>query len=395
MGPGGQVTITPDQAPAAAPGAPVTITPDSPGMSDQEVAQRNSNPLAFHDTPPVSEMMKHPSLVPNARVRNMPDPSDPNAGMWNLYEGAKTGATLAAIPATIGQPVGPVTRGLIASTIGGLGAKKVAEVAGAGPRGQEVAGDVGGLAAGAMGVKAPELAATRPGQTAGILAKSVGKLPVIDKFVDAGKTLGEIADVWKPKPVTPDAVDPALAQARALFEGSSSPPDPAAGLGTIKQPGQAGSIAASMQKPAPSAEVAPGFQRGSLQTLLDRSLGAKELDPKVPLKNQLNRVTPTSSSSAAPAVTASTSIPEGHTPVQSTALKSYKYDPDANEFHAKYGSADNTVHVFGDVSPDEAKAFEDAPSKGKAMQQIKSSHPLVAKIIDGKRQAMKAAVPTQ
>ena len=88
-------------------------------------------------------------------------------------------------------------------------------------------------------------------------------------------------------------------------------------------------------------------------------------------------------------------IPEGHTPVESSALKSYKYDSGAKELHVKYSSGDNVVHVFGDVSPEEAKAIETAPSKGKAVQAIKSgSHPLVAKIIGGERQAVKPAIPS-
>lgn len=287
------------------------------------------------------------------------------------YSGGKVSpeAALSVAPEAIGAGGGTVVAGKLA----GMLAPKAAALAESVPAGK-IARSMGAIA--------------KPGA---VLAEDLPVVGSVIKGVKATKNVaGDLGDIWAKKPVNaggplPEAPDPALLQARSLFEGSTSPPDPAAGLGTIKQPGQAGTIAASMQKPA-AAEVAPGFQRGSLQTLLDRSLGAKQLDPKVPLRNQMDVATP-----AARPASSSATVPEGHIPVQSTALKSYKYDAGAGEFHAKYGGADNTVHVFGDVTPDEAQAFDGAPSKGQAMQQIKNNHPLVAKIINGKRVAVKAS----
>jgi hypothetical protein len=120
--------------------------------------------------------------------------------------------------------------------------------------------------------------------------------------------------------------------------------------------------------------------RGSLSQMmgdqLEKGLGASPpLKPNVPLRGQLS----SAMKESAPA------LPEGHTPVESSAVQSYRYDPDAQEFHARYSSGGDTTHVFGDVSPDEAQAFQQAGSKGKAMQAIKQNHPLVAKIVNGKR----------
>lgn len=117
-----------------------------------------------------------------------------------------------------------------------------------------------------------------------------------------------------------------------------------------------------------------------LQDLLGNATGAQELKPNVPLKDQL------------PALRGKTpDVTEGHTPVESSAMKSYQYDPAAKEFHAKYSSSGNTVHVFGDVSPEEAEVFNQAKSKGSALGQIQKSHPLVAKIVNGKRISVKGA----
>lgn len=131
--------------------------------------------------------------------------------------------------------------------------------------------------------------------------------------------------------------------------------------------------------PVSKPEPATGGGLGSLQNLLEKSLGAKKLEPNVSLRNQLE-TKPTS-----PAIP--TDLTPGHTPLKSSALRSYAYDPQAQEFHAKTTSG-NTVYVYGGVSQAEAKNFELADSKGKAWQAIRTN-PLVAKIVDGKRIAVK------
>jgi hypothetical protein len=113
-----------------------------------------------------------------------------------------------------------------------------------------------------------------------------------------------------------------------------------------------------------------------LDTLLQNAVGNKPIKPGVTMKNQ--------GSAPAPAPS---DIPAGHTPVTSEALKSYKYDPDAREFHAQYNSNPGKIHVFGDVSSEDAQAFEQAKSKGGAMQMIRKN-PEVARIIGGKRVAL-------
>lgn len=119
-----------------------------------------------------------------------------------------------------------------------------------------------------------------------------------------------------------------------------------------------------------------------LSDLLDESLGVKKPVPGVRLRDQ----------AAAQAATEN-NIPEGHTPVESSALKSYKYDPSAREFTAATKSGP-VQYVYGDVSQEDAAAFEKASSKGKAWQDIRNSGTLVAKIVDGKRIPIRPARPT-
>lgn len=191
-----------------------------------------------------------------------------------------------------------------------------------------------------------------------------------------------------PEPITnffhgqPEAPSPELLNSRALSQPGAAAREPSAGLGQLPVP--RGSISKAMQPQQPP------IQRGSLQELLQQSLGGKALQSNVPLRNQVpprgsiaNQMKSSIAETPAAEQFGSTSIPEGHTAVDSSALRSYKYDPEAREFHAQYKNSDK-VHIFGDVSPEEAQAFESAPSKGKAMPAI-ARNPEVARIINGKR----------
>src|SRR5258708_6026652 len=167
-------------------------------------------------------------------------------------------------------------------------------------------------------------------------------------------------------------------QSRGLAEpGAEHPPEPSSGLGNLPfvpkpkklppgfepnsrsdyhPPTGTADNPATSTSPRSSLPFIPQPTVADIGNKVESALGGKPLAPNVPLRQQMTTQPPTD-------------LAEGHTPVQSSALKSYKYDPDAREFHAQYQRA-NKVHIFGDVSPEEAQAFEDAPSKGKAMSAI-------------------------
>lgn len=168
--------------------------------------------------------------------------------------------------------------------------------------------------------------------------------------------------------------------------GQVPPPEPSDALGSI--PVKRGQLADQIQQPQTSAPVPRGSIKqmmGDLGPQLRKSMDVPPPpDPKLPIYQR--------GSLAAAVQEGVPDMPQGHTAYQSSALKSSMYDPDAQEFHARYSSGGDTTHVFGDVSPEEAEAFNQAKSKGTAMQQIKNSHPLVAKVINGKRMpTLKAA----
>ena len=116
--------------------------------------------------------------------------------------------------------------------------------------------------------------------------------------------------------------------------------------------------------PAAPPAAAPKTTASVLEQQLNDALGGKKLVPGVPLKNQ----------PAAQGV----KLPQGFTPVDSSVLKGYKYDPQAQEFTAITNNGQSYTH--GEVTPDQVAAFEEADSKGRAWTQaIRNNNPLVRK----------------
>lgn len=179
-----------------------------------------------------------------------------------------------------------------------------------------------------------------------------------------------------PVTITPDA---APAELPAGFQSVAKSP-----TGSVDNPFQAPPRAEPVETPAepaaappePAAEPAPKITPAKVEQQISESLGNKPLQPGVSLRNQGKVPT-----AAAPA------LPDGFTPVDSTALKGYKYDPEAREFESITQGGQHYVH--GDVSPEEAAAFEAAKSKGQAWSQnIRQNNPLVAKVVNGQRVAV-------
>ena len=419
---GQPVTITPDGAPAQSQG-PVTITPDSAyetatrsgpyapaGAAEKAMGEGRTPGEILKDSaraPAIGASVIAPILTGGASLPVQAAVGAASGAAQSKLEGGSNKE--AAVSGAIGGAlpfVGPVA-GRVAKTIGKVAggvvddipvvrqatklgkywretAPPAAEPVNSGaPLPEKPPAEMMQANALSRGASSP------PDPAAGLGTIKSGQIS--QAFKDPGAPFPEDPGTFPGAP-NPETPDPQLLKARALFEGSQPATDPAAGLGKIKQsnvaPGQAGQLAESMQKPAPSADVSNGFKRGSLGDLLDQSLGAKKLEPNVPLRKQMPATSSGAISSAADAGASNSDLPAGHTAVKSSALKSYKYDPSAREFEAKATSG-NTVYVYGDVAPEDVKAFESADSKGKAWQSIRQN-PLVAKIVDGKRIAVKA-----
>jgi KTSC domain len=118
----------------------------------------------------------------------------------------------------------------------------------------------------------------------------------------------------------------------------------------------------------------------ALESQLRDSLGGAEpLKPNVPLRQQL------------PA-TAAKAIPQGMTPVESSSvLKAFKYNPTSQEMEVVTHSG--THYIYGDVDPEQAQAFVNSDSAGQAWNQLRQSgSTLVAKVVNGKRIAVKPSI---
>lgn len=88
-----------------------------------------------------------------------------------------------------------------------------------------------------------------------------------------------------------------------------------------------------------------------VSTLLNEATGGKQLNPKVPLRNQLDNVAPVA-------------------PKESSVIKSHSYDQDAKEL--TFTTHSGQTYKYGDVSPDQAAEFANG-SKGQALNRLKKS----------------------
>jgi hypothetical protein len=203
--------------------------------------------------------------------------------------------------------------------------------------------------------------------------------------VDPRAGLGQIP-VAPPEPAPtysgapyPSAPSTELQQARSLTQQPRAPVDPAAGLGQIPSTPQPGP-APSEPQPAPRTTSQAEFRRQLDQALPTAPQPGQPIYPR-PNAPQMQ---------AAP--TPEEPIPS-LTPVEgSSAVEGYHYDPQRREFSYKEKKSGIT-YVFGDVDPETAQKFEQAESKGRALDSVRKQPGAVhvAKIINGKRHAV---IPT-
>lgn len=143
--------------------------------------------------------------------------------------------------------------------------------------------------------------------------------------------------------------------------------------------------AAASTAPVAPVKVTPKL----VESQLNDALGGKPLVSGVPLRAQ-----------PAAQVAAAAKLPEGFVPTsESSALKGYKYSPDAREF--EYVTKDGSHYVRGDVAPEAFAKFEqtadETGSFGKAWHELRQNPEGgvgVAKIINGKRVPTIKTAPT-
>lgn len=118
--------------------------------------------------------------------------------------------------------------------------------------------------------------------------------------------------------------------------------------------------------------------RAKIGQLLNQATGAQPLERGIPIRQQLNRVTPAPVAKPEPAIA---------TPKESSVVKSFNYNPETRELEVMTKNGGHYIH--GDVTPEQAQSLESAESKGKAWNAIKNNSTLVAKVQNGKRIAIK------
>jgi hypothetical protein len=195
-------------------------------------------------------------------------------------------------------------------------------------------------------------------------AAALGDLPATDAVPAAqtGEALGRIPAPWRMKP-----------QSAALAEVPTPASQPTAQTGEAL--GQIPTAPWRMKPQAAALGDTPQ-SRATISQQLDETLrtavGNTAVKPGIPMRYQFKTASPAEGG-------VPMGIPEGHTAVESSsAVKSFKYDPDAQELHI--APTKGYTYVYGDVSPEQAAQFQNAGSKGTAWGAIRNSNPLVAKI---------------
>lgn len=145
--------------------------------------------------------------------------------------------------------------------------------------------------------------------------------------------------------------------------------------GVIATPQRSRGLSLPSASPSERTDIAkPAIARKNVGKAIDSALGVRPIRPGVPVRDQFLE-TP-----------AGEDLAPGHTPVESSVLKSYSYSPEKKELEFVTKGDPRKVYVYGDVSPDQAEAFKQSQSKGKAWAQFKKQgSPLVATIVNGVR----------
>ncbi len=302
-------------------------------------------------------------------------------GGHEVISGTMNALTPAAPLVIPGAPLA-AARGIIGGAAGGYIAREGAEALGANPDQADLAGDIGGVGGGIAGAELPTLA-RGPARVAGRVLGRIGSAadpdlvgiasPRTANALRFSQKLGRVANKIAGAEA-PAAEAPELLQSRSLATGPRVVTDPAAPLGRIPVRTEAIAAPAAAAEPAPSALTTPSGRikpavSAELDRALDQATGGKGLIPGTPLKSQPGALGVFKSAMAA------RELPEGFTPVESSALKGYKYDPDAQELTTI--TKNGTSYTHGEVTPEEAKAFGDADSKGAAWKQVRDNHVLV------------------
>ena len=192
-----------------------------------------NRPAGIYPTGPGNEWRNDPSSAQT--------PVDLHLGLHS-YQGAKAGLMAATLPLALGATVPQIAGTVIGGVAGGYAGQKIAKEAGAGPVGQEISSDVGGLIGGAYG------------------ARGMG----ISGFIENLKTgLNPPVYPGAPQPAVPA---PEVWQARGLSRGATvPPPEPSAGLGQIPNRGQVSNPPSYPGAPQPFAPSPEILQAGALR----------------------------------------------------------------------------------------------------------------------------------
>jgi hypothetical protein len=299
---------------------------------------------AFSDplTPEEEANFKGHSRIPGEVVLERLTGAEAGVRAGQDYASGKVSpkAALSALPEALGTGTGTAAVGAGVSELAGQAAPAIKAVI---ERARNVT---------------PKQAAQAMGATSGAISGH-GALSAPGAYYGA-KTAGAITEGVLGKeranaPILPRKPTVTLSEAEE-FEGVPSPQtEHASSLEPEAAPAETKSAEPETKAPVtetPAQTLTKKASPAEIEKALNDALGGKPLQKGVALKNQNQ-----------PAAAAA-KLPQDFTPVDSSLLKGYKYDPEAQEFTAILKNGQTYTH--GEVTPEQVKDFENADSQGSA-----------------------------
>lgn len=189
-----------------------------------------------------------------------------------------------------------------------------------------------------------------------VAKRRIGNLPGIKAAKDANYVLrGDSPSAPTPKP----EIAKPIPETNGVQWGTG-------GVGPIEQRGKM--IPAAEPEPVVPAAIPKAEVTRTLDKTLPKALGNEPppaIRPGVKIRDQFKPAIPE------PSV-------QGHVPVESSAVKSFKYDPGTKQLEVAAKSG-GEPYVYAEVTPAEADAFKTADSKGTAWKQIRDNHVQIGK----------------
>lgn len=197
-------------------------------------------------------------------------------------------------------------------------------------------------------------------------------------YADRIRAVTELHELDHPelKQIEPRSADATRQRFKGMSPEPATAPNASPAASQTPETAQEPTLRESLAAPPPKSAIKPSQVEQTLREALGASAPLKK---NVPLKYQGAG----SATTPAPEPTAPSSLPKNFTPVKSSVLAGYDYDPETREFHSVTHSGKH--YVTGEITPKDVEDFQNADSQGSAWTNIiRSRGTPLGEMVEGK-----------